>query len=160
MGHKCFWGEGEEVLLSLVIPSLQRSFEKSEERQNHLPLLAHTPPFFRGDRVVLLAAEDMLSRATTSFWWIRRGSRDGCWSTLKVFSECHRKRESTHYESVLKAYSLLRKGLLKNVGCLPKTDGQSNREIIKALCKDPQSPSFGSGSSGHGVVLALPIEIL
>lgn len=38
---------------------------------------------------------------------------------------------------MLKAYSLLRKGLLKNVGCMPKAASQSNRKIIKALCKDP-----------------------
>lgn len=128
-------GAGEEVLTQPCYPSLQRSFEKNAERQSHPPPLAHTPPFFRGDREALLAAKDMLSRATTSSWWIRRGSRGGCWSRLKVFSECHRKRN--HYESVLKAYSLLRKGLLKNVGCLPKAASQSNREIIKALCKDP-----------------------
>lgn len=77
----------------------------------------------------------MLSRVTPSFWGIRRSSRGGSWSTLKAFSECNRKRN--HYASMLKAYSLLRKGLLKNVGCMPKAASQSDRQIIKALCKDP-----------------------
>ena len=82
-----------------------------------------------------LAAEDTPSRATASFWWVRRGSRGGSWSGLKAFSECHRKRN--HYVSMLKAYSLLRKRLLKNVGHMPKAASQSNRKVIKTLCKDP-----------------------
>lgn len=42
-----------------------------------------------------------------------------------VFPECPRK--SSHYERALKAHSLLRKGLLKNVGPVPKAASQSNR---------------------------------
>lgn len=128
----CFWGEGEEVLLSFLTPSLQRSFEKSEER----PLLAHTPPFFRGDRVALLAEQHVAEQSHHIFLVDKERQQRGLLEhTESFFSECHRKRN--HYESVLKAYSLLRKGLLKNVGCMPKTASQSNREIIKALCKDP-----------------------
>lgn len=113
------WGGWRAANSALLPPAGKGALRKMKRDKATLHPLLTCHLFFRGDRVALLAAEDMLSRATTSFWRIRRGSRGGCWSRLKVFCECHRKRN--HYESVLKAYSLLRKGLLKNVGCMPKT---------------------------------------